>query len=169
MRESYKVKQLGLRLQHIGARIAGAESCTGGLLAATFTSVAGSSQWFEAAYVTYSNAAKQNDLGVSSETLKRYGAVSEETALEMVNGLLQRLPQVNFGVSITGVAGPDGGSEAKPVGMVCFAFAQRLDSGGVHSDAHTRHFNGSREQIREQAVSYVLDTLIDRLEPTAAR
>lgn len=165
MKESYKVKQLGLRLQHVDARIACAESCTGGLLAATFTSIAGASRWFEAAYVTYSNAAKEQNLQVSAETLKRYGAVSEETAIEMVNGLLERLPQVDYGVSITGVAGPDGGTEAKPVGMVCFAFARRLDSGGVHSDAHTRHFNGSRTQIREQAVSYVLDTLLNRLVP----
>lgn len=165
MIESYKVKQLGLRLTHIGATIASAESCTGGLLAATFTSIAGSSRWFEAAYVTYSNQAKQSDLGVSPETLKRNGAVSEETAIEMVNGLLERLPQVHFGVSITGIAGPDGGTESKPVGMVCFAFARRLESGGVRSDAHTKHFQGSREQIRAQAVSYVLDTLLARLTP----
>jgi|SRR5690625_834126 len=163
MKEDYKVKQLGLHLERIGARMACAESCTGGLLAAALTNVAGSSRWFEAAYITYSNAAKQADLGVSPETLKRYGAVSEETALEMVNGVLERLPQASYAVSVTGVAGPDGGTEAKPVGMVCFAFSRRLSSGGIHSDATTQHFSGSRQQVREQAVAFVLNTLLGRL------
>lgn len=165
MKEAYKVKQLGLRLERLGARIACAESCTGGLLAAAFTSVEGSSRWFEAAYITYSNEAKQQDLNVSVETLKRYGAVSEETAIEMVNGVLERLSQASYAVSITGVAGPGGGTEAKPVGMVCFAFAKRLTSGGIHSDAQTRHFIGTRGQVRQQAVDYVLDTLLNRLDP----
>ncbi|HLR29259.1 MAG TPA: CinA family protein [Paenalcaligenes sp.] len=165
MREAYKVKQLGLYLQHQGARVACAESCTGGLLAATLTHIAGASQWFEGGYITYSNEAKQANLGVSAETLKRYGAVSEETAIEMANGVLQSPIKADYAVSITGVAGPDGGTESKPVGMVCFAFAKRLDSGGVHSDAITRHFTGSREQIREQAVSFVLDQWLARLGP----
>src|SRR5690625_4267691 len=140
MKEAYKVKQLGLYLQRLNARVACAESCTGGLLATALTHVAGASQWFEGGYITYSNAAKQNDLGVSAETLKRYGAVSEETAIEMANGVLERLKDAHYAVSITGVAGPEGGTDTKPVGMVCFAFAKRLESGGVHSDAITRHF-----------------------------
>lgn len=165
MKEAYKVKQLGLCLQRLQARMACAESCTGGLLAAALTHIAGASRWFEGGYITYSNEAKQSDLGVSAETLKRYGAVSEETAIEMANGVLERLAQVQYAVSITGVAGPDGGTESKPVGMVCFAFAQRLENGGVHSDAVTHHFTGDREQIREQAVSFVLDQWLLRLGP----
>lgn|SRR5690625_46596 len=159
----HKTKQLAQLLCAQGARLACAESCTGGLLSAQLTAVAGASQWFEAAYITYSNAAKQNDLGVSAHTLERYGAVSEQTALEMAKGVLERLGQVDFAVSITGVAGPDGGTADKPVGMVCFAFARRLATGQMSNEAVTRHFSGSRAQIRTQAVGYVLDSCLQRL------
>src|SRR5690625_3416329 len=144
MKEAYKVKHLGLYLQRLGARVACAESCTGGLLAATLTHIAGASQWFERAYITYSNEAKQADLGVSAETLKRYGAVSEETAIEMANGVLERSEHADYAVSITGVAGPEGGTESKPVGMVCFAFAKRLERRG---DRKSTRLNSSHVAI----------------------
>jgi len=103
-----------------GLTVSTAESCTGGLVAGALTDIAGSSDVVDRGYVTYSNPAKQDVLGVSAETLKVHGAVSEETAREMVTGLL-RVARTSLGVSITGIAGPGGGSAAKPVGLVHFA------------------------------------------------
>lgn len=116
-----------------------AESCTGGLLAGAVTSVAGSSDWFERGFVTYSNAAKVAELGVSGETLDHYGAVSEPVALEMANGVLLATPSAQVGVSTTGIAGPGGATPGKPVGMVCFGFAMRAH-GGITSRAITHVF-----------------------------
>ena len=133
--------------------LVGAESCTGGLIAAVLTSVSGSSAWVDRGFVTYSNAAKMEMLGVSAKTLDAFGAVSVETAREMAVGALNA-SRATIAYSVTGVAGPTGGSAAKPVGMVCFAFAT---ANGVTSCTH--HFLGDRSAVREQAVNFVLGEL----------
>lgn len=134
-----------------------AESCTGGLIAAAITDVPGSSRWFDRGFVTYSNAAKGDMLGVREETLAAHGAVSEETAAEMARGALER-SGADLAVAVTGVAGPDGGTPAKPVGMVCFAWARR--GGGV--ETATRRFEGDRAAVRAATVAAALQGLIDR-------
>jgi nicotinamide-nucleotide amidase len=114
------------------------------------TSVAGSSGWFERGYVTYSNAAKREALGVRSSTLARHGAVSEQTAREMARGALNR-SRGTISVSITGIAGPGGGSPGKPVGTVCFAWAQ-----GRKIRSETRRYRGGRRSVRQHAVVHAL-------------
>lgn len=133
--------------------IVGAESCTGGLIAAVLTSVSGSSAWIDRGFVTYSNEAKMEMLGVSSTTLDAFGAVSVETAREMAMGAL-KASRATMAYSVTGVAGPTGGTVAKPVGMVCFGFAT---ADGV--SACTQHFKGGRSAVREQSVNFVLGEL----------
>ncbi|MDH3325188.1 MAG: nicotinamide-nucleotide amidase [Gammaproteobacteria bacterium] len=133
-----------------------AESCTGGWIAKTLTDVAGSSQWFDRGFITYSNVSKVEMLGVSMETLAQYGAVSEQIAAEMAMGALNN-SQGGYGVSVTGIAGPDGGSPEKPVGTVCFGWAKK--NGAVFSK--TFLFAGDRERIRAQAVKCALLGLFD--------
>ena len=129
-----------------------AESCTGGWVAQAVTSVAGASAWFERGYVTYSNAAKRETLGVRKATLARHGAVSEPTAREMARGALQRSRgHGTIAVSVTGIAGPDGGSPGKPVGTVCFAWAQ-----GRKIRSETRRYKGGRRLVRRQSVIHAL-------------
>ena len=137
---------------------AAAESCTGGLIAGAITDVAGSSAWFDRGFVTYSNAAKQELLRVRRSTLKKHGAVSEETAREMALGALAR-SRASVAVSVTGVAGPGGGSRDKPVGMVCFGWAQ-----GRRLRSETRKFNGNRESVRRQSVVHALKGVMALLE-----
>ena len=151
-------KRIGERLKAANAMLATAESCTGGWAAQVVTSVAGSSAWFERGFVTYSDAAKQDLLGVSGETLRQHGAVSEQTAREMARGALQR-SRASVALSITGVAGPGGGTREKPVGMVCFAWSRR---GEVRSE--TRHFSGDRESVRRQSVVLALEGVLRTLE-----
>ena len=151
-------KRLAARLKGANATLATAESCTGGWAAQVVTSVAGSSAWFDRGFVTYSNAAKQEMLGVRPETLSVHGAVSEETAREMARGALQR-SRATVALSITGVAGPGGGSQEKPVGMVCFAWSR---GGEVRSE--TRHFAGDRESVRRQSVILALEGVILALD-----
>ena len=134
-----------------------AESCTGGLIAGAITDVAGSSVWFDRGFVTYSNAAKNEMLGVRAETLKTHGAVSEATAQEMAAGALAR-SGADIAVAVTGIAGPAGGSPGKPVGRVCFAWACR----GRPVDARTLHFAGDRAAVRAAAVAAALEGLINR-------
>ncbi|HWM82784.1 MAG TPA: CinA family protein [Pseudolabrys sp.] len=128
--------------------IATAESCTAGLVAGTLTEVPGVSSILDRGYVTYSNEAKHDMLGVSRETLARYGAVSRQTAEEMARGVLGRAP-VDLSVSVTGIAGPDGGSEDKPVGLVHFAAATR---GGALIHAEKRFGDVGRPAVRKQSV-----------------
>ena len=109
--------RVGERLLAAGRRLATAESCTAGWIAKALTDVPGSSQWFECGYVTYSDAAKMRDLGVARRTLEEFGAVSEQTAREMALGALE-VPTVSVAVAVTGIAGPDGGTAARPVGTV---------------------------------------------------
>ena len=151
-------KTLGERLKAAHAKLVTAESCTGGWAAQVVTSVAGSSSWFERGYVTYSNEAKRELLGVRSETLESHGAVSEETAREMAQGAL-RLGKGTIALAVTGVAGPGGGTPDKPVGMVCFAWASERS---VASE--TRQFKGDRESVRRQSVVRALEGVLQHLE-----
>ena len=148
----------GTRLKGARAMLVTAESCTGGWVGAAATSVAGSSEWFERGFITYSNEAKQEMLGVRAETLLRHGAVSEETAREMAAGALAH-SRGTVAVSITGVAGPSGGSPEKPVGTVCLAWAS-----GSSVRAETRHFGGDRDSVRRQSVIRALQGVIELLD-----
>ena len=149
----------GARLKAQGLKLVTAESCTGGWVAQAVTSVSGSSEWFDSGFVTYSNDAKREMLGVRAETLAVHGAVSEITAREMAAGALDR-GAAGVALAVTGIAGPTGGSPEKPVGMVCFAWALR--GGAVASE--TRRFEGDREAIRRQSVVRSLQGLLERLE-----
>ncbi|TEA74851.1 CinA family protein [Allopusillimonas soli] len=155
---------LGKLLEQSGWMLACAESCTGGLLAAAMTETPGSSAWFDRGFVTYSNAAKVEHLRVSEDTLEHFGAVSEETAMEMASGALAASSRAQLAVSTTGIAGPDGATPGKPVGMVCFGFAHRT-SGGVSTRAMTRIFEGDRAAIRRAAVAFAIRTAIDLSAP----
>ncbi len=155
---------LGRALKDRGWMVATAESCTGGLLAGALTNEPGSSAWFERGYVTYSNLAKVEELRVNVDTLERFGAVSEETAMEMAAGVLEAATRVELAISTTGIAGPDGATPGKPVGLVCFGFAQRTGD-GIVTRAATRIFNGDRDQIRNQAVEFALVTALSILNP----
>jgi nicotinamide-nucleotide amidase len=149
--------ELGQVASARGAMIATAESCTGGLVAGTITAIAGSSAWFERGFVTYSNLAKEEQLGVPPATIARFGAVSEETAKAMAQGAL-RGGAARWGVAVTGIAGPDGGSPDKPVGTVWFAWA-----GPGHLQALRRQFDGDRAAVRWASVRAAIEGLIDRL------
>jgi nicotinamide-nucleotide amidase len=146
---------LGAALQRKGWLLATAESCTGGWLAQVVTSVSGSSAWFDRGFVTYSNAAKQDMLGVHAETLAQFGAVSEATAGEMAAGALAR-SAAQIAISITGIAGPGGGSPEKPVGTVCFGWATVDQPENLTT---TQLFIGDRNQIRAASVRFALRQL----------
>lgn len=152
---------LGEALKAHGYQLALAESCTGGMLSQMLTSIAGSSAWFDRGFVTYSNAAKQELLGISAQTLDQFGAVSEQTAAAMANGALTN-SHANIAGSITGIAGPDGGSAEKPVGTVCFAWV------GSHIKLRTttQQFSGNRDEIRQQAAMFLLEKLLAQLNQT---
>ena len=175
--------ELGLLLKARGCMLVLAESCTGGMIAEAVTSIAGSSAWFECGFVTYSNQSKINMLGVSVQTLEQFGAVSEQTAKEMAVGCLNNIkpsscnanlseisldktnvskPSINrliIAASVTGIAGPDGGTPQKPVGTVCFACAVP----DLPAATYTQLFTGNRQQIRYQASIFLLKTLIKML------
>lgn len=151
---------IGQRLKSAGGVLVTAESCTGGWVAQEVTAVAGSSAWFDRGFVTYSNDAKQEMLGVRAQTLDRYGAVSEETAREMALGALGR-SKGTLALAITGIAGPSGGTEAKPVGTVCFAWAVR---GGAPPRSATRCVPGDRESVRRQSVIHALEGVLELLD-----
>jgi len=138
-----------------GVTIATAESCTGGLIAGAITAIPGSSAVLERGFVTYSNAAKTEMLGVPEGLIASIGAVSEAVAQRMATGAKQHA-NVDIAVSVTGIAGPDGGSEEKPVGTVWFGLANR------HGDVLTRHmhFTGNREAVRAASVDYALNLLL---------
>lgn len=135
-----------------------AESCTGGGVAQALTDLPGSSDWFERGFVTYSNESKQEMLGMSAETIARFGAVSEETAREMAEGAL-RHGRGQVAVAVTGVAGPSGGSADKPVGTVVFAWAVRDDG----TTTRVRRFDGDRGDVRNASVVQALEGLLARL------
>jgi nicotinamide-nucleotide amidase len=141
------------------AMLATAESCTGGWVSEVLTAIAGSSAWFERGFVTYSNAAKEEMLGVRAETLARHGAVSEPVAQEMALGALAH-SHASVALSVTGIAGPSGGSVEKPVGTVCFAWAAE----GRPARAETRRLAGDREAVRRQSVERALQGVLELLD-----
>lgn len=138
--------------------LSAAESCTGGWIAKALTDLSGSSAWFEAGVVSYSNEAKMSLLGVRRETLERTGAVSEEAALEMVSGALIRL-NAGVAVAVTGIAGPTGGTPEKPVGTVWVSWQRR----GGAARARLFHFAGDREAVRRQTVAAALEGVLKTL------
>lgn len=144
-------ESLGAKLRERHWQLALAESCTGGGIAQTITDVPGSSVWFDRGFVTYSNAAKVDMLGVPSSTLDKFGAVSQETALEMVAGVLVH-SVADLAIAVTGIAGPGGGSEEKPVGTVFIAWQLR----GQEGACVRMQFTGDRAAVRQQVVAFCL-------------
>jgi len=156
-------KSLAQLLLARGWKLALAESCTGGLVCATLTELSGSSEWFERGYITYSNQAKTQCLGVPAGLIESHGAVSEPVAVAMAQGA-QRNAGVNVGVSITGIAGPTGGTAEKPVGTVCFGWAIPNATGERVTTSETKLFSGDRQSIRQQATEHALVGLLQLLK-----
>ena len=152
------VTEMALELTAIGWKMATAESCTGGWIAKCCTDLAGSSAWFERGFVTYSDAAKKDALGVDARILQEAGAVSRAVALQMAEGARRRAG-VDIAVAVTGIAGPDGGTLDKPVGTVWFAWS-RTDHA---ADAEAVCFRGDRDAVRRQTVAHALRGLIERM------
>ena len=151
------VVALAKRLQQKGWQMATAESCTGGLIAAACTDLAGSSVWFERGFVTYSNAAKTELLGVDAGLIERHGAVTEPVALAMAHGAVAR-SRAQVALAVTGVAGPGGGTAERPVGIVWFGWATPA---GVVTEM--RHFDGDRAAVRQATVRHALTRLLELL------
>ena len=152
------IVQLAGLMQSRGLMLATAESCTGGLIAAACTDLAGSSAWFERGFVSYSNASKTDLLGVPADLIARHGAVSQEVARAMAAGALAH-SQAQLAVAVTGVAGPGGGSADKPVGTVWLAWAM-----GSQVRTECQHFEGNRESVRQATVVHALQGLIEMLQ-----
>jgi nicotinamide-nucleotide amidase len=148
-------------LGEAGKTVTTAESCTGGWIAKAITDIPGSSATFAYGIVSYSNGAKESLLGVKNPTLVDKGAVSEAVVTEMAEGALH-LSGADIAVAVSGVAGPDGGSEEKPVGTVCFAWAIRKGS-GVSADTELQIFDGNRNEVRVQTVAHALQGVLDRM------
>lgn len=156
---TYSCRHLADLLIKSGQMLATAESCTGGMISAACTDLAGSSAWFERGFVTYSNAAKTELLGVGAALIAAHGAVSDAVARAMAAGAIAR-SQAQVSVAVTGVAGPTGGSRAKPVGTVCFAWSV----GGVVT-SEVQHFPGDRAAVRAATVAHALEQLVRLLGP----
>ena len=152
------VENILIEARKKGIKIACAESCTGGLIGAALTEIAGISEVFNGSAVTYSNEAKKNILGVKDDTLKNFGAVSEQCAIEMAEGAL-KIYDADVSISVTGIAGPDGGSELKPVGTVWFGVASEKNS-----NAFMIKFSGSRNEIRNSAVNFALKKILQKMK-----
>ena len=148
--------ELGRQLLARGWRVAAAESCTGGLVAGAITAIAGSSDWFERGFITYSNAAKSEMLGVPTELIDKHGAVSEPVAAAMAAGAVAS-SAADCALSVTGVAGPGGGTATKPVGMVCFGWIAR----GSQPRTATLHLPGDRAAVRDASVEASLSGLLE--------
>jgi len=163
-------------LSHISAHlllnqqlICTAESCTGGLIAAYCTEIPGSSQWFERAFITYSNVAKHESIGVPTALITQYGAVSQEVALSMATGALSH-SKAHWSIAVTGIAGPSGGSPEKPVGLVWCAFAWRdtlSQTQNFHTYSESQVFSGNRHAIRQATVRHVFNVLSNLMDETA--
>ena len=148
-------EQLGRLLTANGKKIVTAESCTGGWIAQTITEIPGSSAWFDRGFVSYSNAAKVQMLGVNPQTLEKYGAVSVETATEMAAGAIAH-SDADLAIAVTGIAGPDGGSPDKPVGSVFIAWNYKNGDSKVDK----KQFSGNRQQIRKQTVKIAIEGVL---------
>lgn len=153
-----QVKNIAESLLAQNKKLSVAESCTGGWIAKVFTDLSGSSSWFERGFVTYSNEAKMEMLGVSKLSLETQGAVSDATVREMASGVLKN-SHADYSLSVSGIAGPSGGSKEKPVGLVYFAWAN--NDGALFSEH--KLFSGDRDTVREQAVVYALDGFIQNI------
>lgn len=152
------VRELGALLLKRGETLAVAESCTGGGVSQAITALSGSSGWFDAGFVTYSNGAKERLLGLRADTLRDHGAVSAETAVEMAAGALERA-RTHWSLALTGIAGPTGGTATRPTGTVVFAWAGR--SGLLEAEA--MHFDGNRHAVRMKSVEHALEGLLKRI------
>lgn len=152
------IKDIAGHLSANGQLLVTAESCTGGGVAQSLTSISGSSAWFDRGFVTYSNEAKQEMLGVDEKILEEYGAVSEQTAIAMVRGALAH-SRAQAALSVTGIAGPGGGTPEKPVGTVWFAWALETETKAVR-----RQFTGDRQAVRQQSEAFALEGLADFLK-----
>ena len=148
--------QVGIALRTRSHTLAIAESCTGGWIAKVITDVPGSSGWFDRGFVTYSNTAKTDLLGVQPATIAQHGAVSAEVVAEMATGALERSP-ADLAIAVSGIAGPDGGTRDKPVGMVYLAWALR---GGL-VQTEIRQFSGNRDEVRLETVATALQGVLD--------
>ena len=151
------IKQLAQLLINNNQKLAMAESCTGGLIAKLCTDLAGSSIWFDRGFVTYSNEAKTDMLSVPKQMIDTQGAVSQQVAEQMAQGAIQN-SQAEWSVAVTGIAGPTGGSEEKPVGLVWFAWSNKS---GTTSEKHI--FKGDRDQVRQQTAQHALQKLVELL------
>ena len=151
------IGELAARLRRQSQRVATAESCTGGLIAAAITAQAGSSAWFERGWITYANEAKSEELGVDASLIATHGAVSEPVAAAMARGAYAH-SHSDYAVAVTGIAGPDGGSPEKPVGTVCFGWANQH-----RCKTETLAFTGDRQSVRAQAVKHALAGLLSFL------
>ncbi|MBV7404291.1 nicotinamide-nucleotide amidase [Enterobacter sp. ENT03] len=147
-------ERIGQALKARGATVTTAESCTGGWVAKVITDIPGSSAWFERGFVTYSNEAKSQMIGVKPATLEQHGAVSEPVVVEMAIGAI-KAARADYAISVSGIAGPDGGTANKPVGTVWFGFASAAGEGITRCEC----FSGDRENVRRQATAYALQTL----------
>lgn len=152
--------RVGRHLVRNRREVATAESCTGGWIAKALTDIAGSSQWFNEGFITYSNQSKASRLGVPRSALAKYGAVSEAVARAMAVGALKRT-QAQVAVAVTGIAGPGGATPGKPVGMVWLAWAQRRGA-GLRVAVQLKHFRGNRDAVRRKTVSAALQGLLAR-------
>lgn len=152
-------QRLGDKLRDLGATVTTAESCTGGGVAFSMTAIPGSSRWFDRGFVTYTNRSKREMLGVSTDILAKFGAVSEKTARAMAAGALQH-SQAQYVLAVTGIAGPGGGTTEKPVGTVCFAWA------GIGRDviSKTMVFSGDRSAVRQQSIQTALQGMLDFIQ-----
>ncbi|MBB5213192.1 CinA family protein [Microbulbifer hydrolyticus] len=156
-------ESLGEKLQRLGWKVTAAESCTGGAIAAAITSAAGASAWFEGSVVSYADRIKRDFLGVDRKDLEEFGAVSEAVVRQMAVGVLNRL-DANLAVAVSGIAGPDGGSEEKPVGTVWIGWAHGEGQEPVQADARLLHFEGNRAQIQSQTVIEALRGMLEIAE-----
>jgi nicotinamide-nucleotide amidase len=152
-------RKVGAALRRRKLMLATAESCTGGWIAEAVTMVPGSSEWFERGFVTYTYISKREMLGVKQATLGKHGAVAEEVVLEMAAGALAR-SHAQVAVSVSGIAGPGGGSPGKPVGTVCFAWGRK----GRKPRAERKHFTGDREAVRRKSVEHALKGVLAMLK-----
>ena len=156
-----------LKAEAVGVMLASAESCTGGMIAAALTDIAGSSVAVDRGFVTYSNAAKTAMLGVPSEVIDTHGAVSSEVVLAMAEGAVQQIASdQGIAVSVSGIAGPGGGSDEKPVGLVWFGLSIRSND-GVETQTHRKQFDGNRGEVRVQATEFALKLILDALNEMA--
>ncbi|WP_115719543.1 CinA family protein [Gallaecimonas mangrovi] len=151
--------RLGAKAKAAGVTVTSAESCTGGLIAGAITDIAGSSSWFDEAFITYANAAKMRRLGVSDDSLSRHGAVSKAVVKEMAEGA-RLAAKADLAVATSGIAGPDGGSIDKPVGTVWMAWASATEV-----ECRCFHFSGDRQAVRLQAVFAALSGLLEKIPP----